>query len=103
MMLLDIEELKKQLDDADRRAGRAERMLSHEHESRSNRNKCIADRKGEWGFSDQDSFDVVWDHVSKLATLASENLEWYSCQKCLNYEVKGYKCSNCGHDRTSIS
>jgi len=102
-MLETIEDLKKQLDEADRRAGCAERMLSHERESRTKRNRCIADRKAEWGFGDRDSFDVVWEHVSKLATLASENLEWYSCQKCLSYEVKGYKCSNCGHDRTSIS
>jgi hypothetical protein len=51
------------LKEAVARAGRAERLLSHERESASARDCWIRQAKVDAGYQQNTSFDVVWEHA----------------------------------------
>lgn len=61
-----IEGLKKEIDEADRRAGCAERQLSYVQDSTNRRKEWLRKAKQEWGVSENVSFDVVWEEALKL-------------------------------------
>ena len=62
----DIETLTRERDDADRRAGAAERLLAHAQDSAAARSHWLSKAKREWGVDDKVSFDVVWAEALKL-------------------------------------
>ena len=57
--------LKADLDEADRRAGAAERLLEFEVDSRIKRDVWLRKAKAEAGYDNNVSFDVVWQDVLK--------------------------------------
>lgn len=61
-----IEQLTNQRDDADRRAGAAERDLEYARKSISARDSWLRKAKTDWGVDTSVSFDVVWDEAKKL-------------------------------------
>lgn len=61
-----ITELKIDLDEADRRAGEAERMLAQAQDSKIKRDLWLSKAKADWGVSDNVSFDTVWEEALKL-------------------------------------
>lgn len=67
-----VEALTKERDEADRRAGTAERMLSDKRETLYRLNHCRDNQKAAAGFDRNVSFDVVW--ASVLAD--AKRLDW---------------------------
>lgn len=62
--------LEAERDEADRRAGAAERRLAHEVDARLRRADWLSKAKAAWGASDDCSFDVVWAEALKLKAQA---------------------------------
>lgn len=62
-----LEEARKERDEADRRAGAAERELADANDSIGKRKRWLRDAKRDAGYHDNTSFDVVW--VDALAAL----------------------------------
>lgn len=67
-----IEELEAERDEADRRAGAAERRLAQLKESEFKRDNWIRERKLELGYSAHVSFDRVWEELVERANLNQE-------------------------------
>ncbi len=63
---LEVESLTKERDEADRRAGRAERLYAYELEQASARRSWLDHAKEEWGVDQNVSFDVVWKECLEL-------------------------------------
>ncbi|MCW7556448.1 hypothetical protein NX722_28615 [Endozoicomonas gorgoniicola] len=62
-----VSKLKSDLDEADRRAGAAEREKVRLKESAQARRDWLRRAKEEAGYHDSVSFDTVWDETLKLA------------------------------------
>jgi hypothetical protein len=77
-LLGELKSLAAERDEADRRAGAAERRLAHAEESAVARSQWLSKAKREWGVDDRVSFDDVWrqalalKQVSKLVDIAAE-------------------------------
>jgi len=61
-----VKELEKERDDADRRAGAAERQNAWLNDAAFRREKWLDEAKDAWGVRRGVSFDVVWDECLKL-------------------------------------
>lgn len=61
-----IRDLEKERDDADRRAGAAERKCEDFADTVARRNEWLSKAKREWGVDDRVSFDVVWKEALAL-------------------------------------
>lgn len=62
----ELEELRRERDEADRRAGAAERRLAYEVDARTRREAWLRKAKSQWGASSDCSFDLVWADALKL-------------------------------------
>lgn len=58
-----LEQLKKNLDEADRRAGEAERKLEYANDTINLQRSATRKMKLQAGFDDSVSFDTVWNQV----------------------------------------
>lgn len=89
---LAIAQMQKTIDEADRRAGAAERRLEHLRESASRRERWISDAKRQRGYEDGVSFDRVWNATCELAdrglTVSGEAAGWKLVPLELTYEMK---------------
>lgn len=65
--------LKRQLDEADRRAGAAERLLDYEKSKTAAREDWLRKAKEQWGVSTYISFDHVWEKALALKKAADAN------------------------------
>lgn len=65
--------LKRQLDEADRRAGAAERLLDYEKSKTEERESWLRKAKEEWGVNNYISFDRVWEEALALKKAADAN------------------------------
>lgn len=65
-----IAELQKQLNEADRRAGAAERQMEDLKEAAAKRSNWLYKAKQEAGYDSSISFDIVWAETLALAKLA---------------------------------
>lgn len=65
-----LEERTRERDEADRRAGAAERENAHLREANAKRAKWLRDAKDARGYSDNTSFDTVWADTCALADRA---------------------------------
>ena len=80
MMCDEMKRLKEERDDADRRAGAAERMLERAQDNELANIKWMRKAKEQWGVSENTSFDVVWDQCLKLkAELEIERMRLAAC------------------------
>jgi hypothetical protein len=71
----DLNTISKERDEADRRAGAAERDLEKEREDSQRRASWLWQAKQEWGVNDNVSFDVIWEECLRLkANSQSKNL-----------------------------
>jgi outer membrane murein-binding lipoprotein Lpp len=69
----EVERLQAERDDADRRAGAAERENAHLRDSEAMRNSWFAMAKEDAGYGINTSFDVVWiGTMAKVRTLTAE-------------------------------
>ena len=62
-------------DEADRRAGAAERNVEYQSEKIAARERWLHDAKAAWGVDDRVSFDVVWKEALALKAAAVERQE----------------------------
>lgn len=62
----ELEALRGERDEADRRAGAAERRLAYEVDARCGRDAWLRKAKEKWGVSSDCSFDLVWAEALKL-------------------------------------
>lgn len=89
---LAIAQMQKTIDEADRRAGAAERRLEQLEDSASKRERWIADAKRRRGYADGVSFDRVWNATCELADrgLAAdgEAAGWKLVPLEITYEMK---------------
>lgn len=89
---LAIAQMQKTIDEADRRAGAAERRLEQLEDSASERESWIADAKRRRGYADGVSFDRVWNATCELADrgLAAdgEAAGWKLVPLEITYEMK---------------
>lgn len=77
-----VQAIRLERDEADRRAGAAERELANERKSAETSASWVSKAKAQWGVNDNTSFDVVWEQamamksnqktVTSLATAAQE-------------------------------
>lgn len=65
-----IEDLQQQLDEADRRAGAAERQMDQIKASEFNRSRWLDQAKKQAGYGTNASFDTVWEETLALAKQA---------------------------------
>lgn len=65
-LLRRAERAEKERDEADRRAGAAERELEFEKDSSSRRASWLRTAKQQWGVHENVSFDVVWEEALKI-------------------------------------
>jgi hypothetical protein len=61
-----VVQLQAELNEADRRAGAAERKLAEETSSRIRRNSWLREAKREWGAHKNASFNSVWEEALAL-------------------------------------
>lgn len=67
----ELDALRAERDEADRRAGAAERRLADEVDARCRRDSWLRKAKEKWGVSSDCSFDLVWAEALKLKQQAS--------------------------------
>lgn len=88
-----IEALTTERDDADRRAGAAERHLAWANEENSKRSRWLRKAKEERGYGDEVSFDRVWEEACKGAdsakALQAENERLREALECLEKSDDG--------------
>ena len=65
-LVAEVERLRAERDDADRRSGAAERSLEHAQDTISRHRSWTGEAKKQWGVDDSISFDKVWEEC--LAT-----------------------------------
>lgn len=61
-----IKELQKEVDEADRSAGKANRLLEYKTEECIKRQDWLSKAKKQWGCNDNVSFDVIWEEALAL-------------------------------------
>lgn len=71
--------LTKERDEADRRAGAAERALEHSKESEWARERWLNKAKDQWGVHRHTSFDVIWAECLQLKKDSVELAHWREC------------------------
>lgn len=90
--VLAVEEMKKIIDEADRRAGAAERQLAHLKDGAAKRERWKNDAKRQRGYEEGVSFDRVWEATCKLADQAlaegGESDGWKLVPPKVTYEMK---------------
>lgn len=71
------EEVRAERDEADRRAGAAERKLAHLQEAAAARASWLSKAKAQAGYSDNVSFDVVWaEALAALHEIRAQPPAW---------------------------
>ena len=70
----EILRLREERDEADRRAGAAERSLSYLQDSENARKSWLSDAKKAWGYHDNVSFDVIWAEALALKKEKNERV-----------------------------
>jgi hypothetical protein len=73
--LAEVEKLRSERDEADRRAGAAERRLAYLEESERKREWWTQERKAELGLGQWDTFDKAWNLLKQRAEAVPELLE----------------------------
>lgn len=94
----EAENLQAQLDEADRRAGAAERRLYRANETIAAHDESRRQMKEQAGFDDRTSFDVVW---AKVMDVYQKHRQATGCQNDANCTFKsdgkgGSTCTKCG-------
>lgn len=65
-LTIERDSLKAERDEADRRAGAAERLLANERDTNYRRTGWLDKAKQEWGCDRNTSFDVIWNECLHL-------------------------------------
>jgi hypothetical protein len=71
----EVERLKVERDEADRRAGAAERDNAYLRDGAERRAQWLSEAKAEAGYNDSVSFDVVWQETRAKATANGKEIE----------------------------